>query len=117
MQRYWKTPTEFPLCPSEFGDKPLISYFDNLKKGAIITKNQYSTHYVDNFALCNNNLLMVSTHADEGFKKFSIVSITFENGVYVHKGETYFDALGPQKVLTLAQGLEWTGEDPFDDYC
>lgn len=32
MQRYWRTPTEFPLCPSEVGDRPLTTYLNNLKK-------------------------------------------------------------------------------------
>ena len=47
MQRYWRTPTEFPLCPSEVGDRPLTTYLNNLKKGAVITKNQYATHFID----------------------------------------------------------------------
>lgn len=66
MQRYWRTPTEFPLCPSQIGDKPLTAYLNNLKKGAIVTRNQYATHFIDDFALCNDNRLVISTHANEG---------------------------------------------------
>lgn len=117
VQRYWHTPTEFPLCPSEIEDKPLSAYLNNLKKGAVVTKNQYATHFIDNFALCNDNRLVISAHADEGPKKFSIIAITFEEGKYVHEGTTYFEERGAQKALILAQGLEWNGEDGFDDYC
>lgn len=117
MQRYWRTPTEFPLCPAEVGDKPLTSYLNNLKKGAAITKNQYATHYIDDFALCNDNRLVISTHADDGTKRFSMITVTFEDGKYVHKGTTFFEERGAQKALTLAQGLEWNGEDGIDDYC
>lgn len=117
MQRYWRTPTEFPLCPSQAGDKPLTTYLNNLKKGAVVSKNQHATHFIDDFALCNNNLLMISTHTDEGIKKFSTISITFEDGKYVHQGTTFFEKQGAQKALTLEQGLEWNGEDGIDDYC
>ena len=117
MQRYWRTPTVFPLCPSQISDKPLVAYLNNLKKDAIVTKNQYSVHFVDDFALCNDNLLVIRTHADEGLKQFSTISITFENEYYVHKGTTFFEERGAQKALVLAQGLEWDGEDGIDDYC
>lgn len=117
VQRDWKTPTEFPLCPSEIGDKPLTAYLNNLKIGAVVTKNQNVTHYIDDFALCNDDRLVISTHADEGVKKFSLITITFEEGKYVHEGTTFFEKRGAQKALTLAQGLEWNGEDGVDDYC
>ena len=117
MQRYWQTPTEFPLCPSDIGNNPLMDYLNNLQKGAVVTKNQYATHYVDNFALCNDNLLVVSTHTDDGLKKFGTVSITFEDGKYIHEGTTFFEEQGAQKALVLAQGLVWDGEDGIDDYC
>lgn len=117
MQRYWRTPTEFPLCPSEIGDKPLTTYLKNLKKGAVVTKNQYATHFIDDFALCNDSCLVISTHTDDGIKKFSMITITFEDGKFVHEGTTFFEEQGAQKALTLAQGLEWNGEDGIDDYC
>ena len=82
-----------------------------------ITKNQYATHFIDDFALCKDDRLVISTHADDGIKKFSIITITFEDGKYVHEGTTFFEEQGAQKALTLAQGLEWEGEDGIDDYC
>lgn len=117
MQRYWHTPTEFPLCPSNIGVKPLTAYLNNLEKGAVITRNQYATHYIDDFALCKEDHLVISTHTDDGIKPFSIITITFENGNYVHEGTTFFEKRGVQKALTLAQGLEWKGGDGIDDYC
>ena len=117
MQRHWRTPTEFPLCPANIGARPLTAYLNNLKKGAVITKNQYATHFIDDFALCKNDSLVISTHADDGIKKFSMITVTFEDGKYVHEGTTFFGEQGAQKALTLAQGLEWNGEDGIDDYC
>ena len=117
MQRNWNTPTEFPLCPSAPGNAPLYTYLDKLEKGAIVTKNKYSTHFIDDFALCNSNTLTIRAHADDGMKKYSTITITFENDTYVHEGRTFFEERGAQKALTLAQGLEWTGKDGIDDYC
>ncbi len=117
MQRNWYTPTEFLLCPAEIEDKPLISYFNKLKKGLAITKNKYGTHFIDDFALCAEDLLVITTHTDDGIKKFSMISITFENGKYIHEARTFFERQGAQKAITLAQGLEWEGEDGLDDYC
>lgn len=117
MQKYWKTPTEFPLCPSTWGDEPLKAYMKNLKIGDIVTNNINTTHVIDDWALCNNDtLLMIRTHAEEGIKKFSTLSITFENGKFIHSSETFFQEDSAEKALTLAQGKEWLGGDTFDDY-
>ena len=75
------------------------------------------THFIDDFASCNDNRLVIITHADDGIKKFSMITITFEDGKYVHEGTTFFEEQGAQKALTLAQGLKWEGEDGIDDYC
>lgn len=117
MQRDWRTPTEFPLCPSKIEDRPLTAYLNNLYKGTAITKNQYATHYIDDFTLCKEEYLIIRAHADEGIKRFSLITITFENGQYVHEETTFFEEQGAQKAFTLAQGLEWKGGDGIDDYC
>lgn len=117
MQRYWRTPTEFPLSPSNIVDKPLAVYLNNLEKGATISKNQYATYSIDDFALYEEDHLIIRAHADEGVKKFSLITVTFENGKYVHEGTNFFEEQGAKKAFTLAQGLEWNGGDGIDDYC
>lgn len=42
---------------------------------------------------------MISTHADDGIKKFSMITVTFEDGRYVHEGTTFFEKQGAQKLL------------------
>ncbi len=116
MQNRWRTPTEFPLCPLVFGDTPLIDYLNNLGKGVIVTQNQYTTQFIDDFALCEN-LLFIRTHANNGVKRFALIIIKFEDGKYVHEGKCYFREQGAEKAFILAQGLEWNGEDGIDDYC
>lgn len=117
LQRYWRTPTEFPLCPNEITDKPLTDYLNNLRKGTVITKNEFAIYFIDDFALCNDNRLLVTCHTLNGIKRFSMMTITFEFGKYVHEGTTFFEEQGAQKAFILAQGLQWDGEDGIDDYC
>jgi hypothetical protein len=117
MQKNWRTPTEFPLCPSVIKEKPLADYLSNLSKGLTVSRNEYSAHYVDDFALCGGNKLVIRTHADEGLKPYSVITVTFEDGKYIHEASTFFEERGAQKELVLAQGLEWTGGDGIDDYC
>lgn len=116
MQRDWRTPTLFPLCPSEIGKEPLIEYKNNLKKGKVVSKNQHSIHIVEDFVLYNDKLY-ISTYTEDGIKHYSVIIVSFENGKYIHEGEQFFGQQGTQKFLTLAQGLEWEGEDGIDDYC
>lgn len=116
MQKYWRTPTEFPLCPIRWDEEPLETYSKMLKKGAIVTKNEYATHYIDDFALKGDSLI-IRTHADDGIKKFSLITVSFEGDKFIHEGQTFFEEQGAQKVFTLAQDLEWDGEDGIDDYC
>lgn len=117
MQRNWRTPTVFPLCPCEIGDKPMIAYLDNLKRDRMVTKNYYATHFVDDFILCDDGRLVIRAHTHDGIKNFSMIIVTFEDGKYVHEGTTFFGEQGAKKAFTLAQGLEWDGEDGIDDYC
>lgn len=117
VQKDWRTPTEFPLCPSQIEDRTLIAYMNNLKKGEIISRNQYAVHFIDDFALCRDNSIVIRTHSEEGMKRFSIITITLEDGKFVHEGNTFFEERGAQKALVLAQGLKWNGEDGIDDYC
>lgn len=117
VQRSWVTPTEFPLCPSEIRENPLKDYLNNLKKRAVVTKNQYAKHFVDRFALCNENLLAITTYTHKQIKNYSMISVTYEKGKFVHEGRTFFERRGARKALTLAKGLEWKGRDGIDDYC
>lgn len=45
-------------------------------------------------------------------KPYSLAEVTFQNNVFVHNNlESFFQKVGAEKQFTLAQGLEWIGED------
>ncbi len=119
LQKAWKTPTEFPLCPIPTEESPLLQYLHNMKKDATITENKYGKHIIDDFALNNDNSIIVRCHADkkDTIKPFSLITITYEDRKYIHEGTTFFEEKGALKHFTLALGLEWTGEDGIDTYA
>lgn len=46
-----------------------------------------------------------------------LAEVTFENDYFAHKSLGSFVTLeGGGKYYSLAQGLEWTGGEAFDDY-
>lgn len=120
-QRNWHTPSEFPCTPQEVGDNPFAAYAENLKKGAILAKNQYGASLiVDSGFSEDRQVLYVMTESSEGngaIKPYALAEITYEDGLFVHSGHTFFTKEGAEKQFTLVQGLEWTGKDSIDDYC
>lgn len=117
----WRTPSEFPCCPQEPTNNPIIEYARNLKKGITFTRNQNGSSIIEDFAISNDekNLWIMCRSAEiTSFKPYSLAQVTYQNGVFVHSGlGTYFQKEGAEKRFILAQGLEWTGGDTFDDYC
>lgn len=120
-QRNWKIPTEFPCCPKEIGRNPIISYFANLKTENIFSQNLYSKSIIENFAISKDEKvlwIMCRNSDDSAMKPFSLAEITYENDVFFHNSlGSFFKQDGAEKQFTIAQGLEWTGGQTFDDLC
>ena len=72
------------------------------------------------FVFCEEKeqIFVVCEFTSSSIKPFSLASISFENGFFIHTNlGTYFSQEGATKQYTLAQGLEWSGGDTFDDLC
>lgn len=119
--RNWKTPSEFPCCPQENTNKPIVDYTANLNLGDVFSRNQYTSSIIERFAISNdeNTLWIMCKSGDENpIKPYSLAEITYQNDVFVHNSlGTFFEKDGAEKQFTLVQGLEWTGGDTIDDYC
>ncbi|WP_294143297.1 hypothetical protein [uncultured Sanguibacteroides sp.] len=119
-QRNWRTPFEFPCTPQEIGDDPLATYAGNLKK-SIFAQNQYGASLIINSGFSEDKqALYVMTESSEGetaIKRYALARITYEDGLFVHTGHTFFTKEGAEKQFILAQGVEWAGGDSIDDYC
>ena len=117
MQEDWKTPTEFPLCPTD--SLSLEAYYSSLEKGKVFSNNTYGTNSIIEFAISDDRQrLCIATHNPEGFKQWYITYVYILNNKYIHKnGGSFFEENGALKTITLFLGKEWTGGDCIDDYC
>lgn len=119
-QKNWKTPSEFPFCPQNITDNLVTNYAQNLKRGEIFSRNQYSNSIIEDFASSkdkNTLWIMCKSGDDNAIKPWSLAQVTYENEMFVHENlGSFFKKDGAEKQFTLAQGLEWTSGDTFDDY-
>lgn len=117
MQEDWRTPTEFPLCPTD--TLSLETYYSSLEIGKVFSNNTYGTNTIIGFAISDDRQrLCIATHNPKGFKQWYITYVYILNDKYIHKnGGSFFEENGALKSITLFQGKEWTGGDCIDDYC
>ncbi|MDY0277184.1 MAG: HNH endonuclease signature motif containing protein [Acholeplasma sp.] len=119
-QRNWNTPSEFPCCPSVEEIEPLKKYSKKLLIGEVFSRNQFGENKVEKIAFSEqNSVIYVLTISESNpIKPLGLAKITFENNEYVHESlGTFFTSEGAEKEFTIAQGLEWTGGETFDDFA
>lgn len=118
-QRNWQTPSEFPCCPSEPSENPILKYATNLKNGAIFSSNCYGDSIVlDSVISGESILIMTNNNSESSIKPWAVAKITYEDKLYIHESlGSFFSQEGAEKEFYIAQGLEWTGGDSIDDYC
>ncbi len=113
-------PSYFPCCPQEINDKPLQTYFENLKEENVYYMNSKYKVLILERALCDNKIILKCESADgeKAIKPWSVSTIRFENGMYIHSlYKTCFQKESADKYFTVLQGKEWTGGNVFDDFC
>ena len=121
VQKDWKTPTEFPLCPAELSETALLDYYANLSKGKVLTNNVFGGTVILEYAMNNEQTqiwVLCKLTEKNPVKPWVLTGIHIDNGKFVHENlHSFFKEKGGYKYFTLAQGKEWTGGDCFDDYC
>lgn len=121
VQKNWKTPTDFPLCPTVISETALLDYYGNLTKGKLLTRNVYGGTSILDFAMNDEKsyIWVLCKRTDKKpIKPWTLAGIYVENGKFVHENlHSFFDEKGGLKYFILAQGKEWTEGDCLDDYC
>lgn len=121
VQKGWATSYEFPCAPKVIDRSAIFDYTDKLRIGQVFSRNKFSTFNVSEFAASADAAtlwVICRDHEDTAVKPWSLVQVTFNDGLFVHASlGMFFDQAGALKQFTLAQGKEWTGGDTFDDYC
>lgn len=120
LQRNWKVPALYPLCPATSVEAPLQTYFEALYIGDVAVSNVFGETVIDDVAITPDgiSILVLGDHGEGSIKRWSLMRITFEDGHFVHESRgTFFEREGAEKQFTLAQGLLWEGGESIDDYC
>ena len=107
------------------GNNPIADYYTKLVIGADYNSTLYYGDSVPNIQTtidkayidCKNIILVLSMN-EAGIKPYALSKIYIEDGKFIHESMgTFFEEQGARKQFTLAQGLDWAGEDSIDDYC
>ena len=123
-QLNWKTPTDFLCCPNTIGNNPIEEYYNQIVIGEAYNSTIYYgsnevQRVVDKAHTKENTIIILSCNPNpNSIKPYALSKIHYFEGKFIHESlGTFFEEVGGRKYFTLEQGLEWTGEDPFDDYC
>jgi len=118
VQKEWKIPSEFPLCPSVAGDSALVEYCQRLVPGEVFARDKYKESKVVSAKISevSGELLVICSHPN-GVKHWSLAKIYIdEYEMFVHESMgTFFQLEGAQKEFSIALGLEWEGGEAFDE--
>ncbi len=123
MQRDWRTPSEFPMCPEDISDNPLLDYVSRLECGTVFSRNIYGESVVDIAELNKDGTcLSVICMIDSGVKDYAVAKVTLEEGKYIHTSvSTYFTYDGAAKSHCELIGIPWEKPEGYegciDDYC
>lgn len=113
-----KTPSEFPLCPTEVNEVGLKKYLQNLKSGEIFTQNIYGKSIVNSaeYSEDRQSLLVLSENPG-GTKQWTLAKIYLEGQNFVHESiGAFFSLEGAQKQFSLNSVKKWEGGNSIDDY-
>ena len=114
IQRKWKTPSEFVMCPDKIS---LTEYAGRLKPGTVFVRNQFGPSLVVTAAEGDGLLSVVCHSPENSVKEWSVAKVIIENGKFVHEGGgTYFTLQGALKKHYGLLGIPFEGES-IDDYC
>ncbi len=119
LQKNWKTPSEFPMCPQIINESPLGNYYNNIKLEEVFSRNQYNDLIVKDFSISKDkdNLWVICFSSNaSSMKPWFLTQVNFENNKFVHISlGSYFKKDGVEKEFIIAQGIEWMGGETFDD--
>jgi hypothetical protein len=113
IQRSWKTPTEFVMCPDNIC---LTEYAGRLEPGTVFVRNKFGQSLVVTAAEGDGLLSVVCHSPENSVKEWSVAKVIIENGKFVHEGGgTYFTLQGALKKHYGLLGIPCEGES-IDDY-
>lgn len=114
-QEYWRTPAEFPCCPTKVTNDGLAVYMNNLKIGDEFSRNKYGSYYVvdKGMKMDEEKLVVLTTDHKDGFLSWGIVTVSIKQNKYVHKNVNA--KLGKEYSEKLFKNMTGQGELTNED--
>lgn len=115
IQRNWKTPTEFVMCPDGTSSGVLSEYAARLKFGTVFARNRFGESLIVITGEGDGLLSVVCNLSENPTKGWALAKVTVENGKFVHEAvRTYFSLQGALKEHCNL--LDVPFEESIDDY-
>jgi hypothetical protein len=112
IQRNWRTPSEFLMCPDRIS---LSEYAAGLKFGTVFARNSFGQSLTVTASEGHELLSVVCNLPNKSVKGWSLAKVTIENGKFVHEAvRTCFSLQGALKAHCNLLGVAF--EESIDDY-
>jgi hypothetical protein len=116
VQRNWKTPTEFPLCPASVNEESLEEYVNALNFGTVFARNTFGESR-SVIAGTEADILSVIANLGAGaIKEWAVTKIVVVEGRFIHESMgTFFTLQGALKSHCKLLGI--STDESIDDYA
>lgn len=118
IQRNWKTPSEFPACPTEIDDGTIENYAERLAFGVVFSTNTFgsATTVAAEESKDGNALGVVCNMGVGALKEWTVAKITIEGDKICHENAgSFFSLQGALKRYCEIIGVAL--DDSIDDHC
>jgi hypothetical protein len=116
VQRKWRTPTIFGVCPDVCSSDALSEYLVRLEFGIVFASNALGQSRTVVAEMGDDFLSVVCNLSDNSIKGWALARVTVENGKFVHESvSSYFSLQGALKAHCRLLDVPF-GES-MDDYA
>jgi hypothetical protein len=115
IQRNWRTPTKFVMCPDQISSRIFSEYGARLKFGTVFSQNSLGESRAVIAEATDELLSIVCNMPENPIKQWAVAKVTVESGKLVHEAvRTYFSLTGALKEHCKLVNVPF-GES-IDDY-
>jgi hypothetical protein len=115
MQRNWKTPSKFPMCPDSIGSEPLGEYVNRLEFGTVLSRTSFGEAMTIVAEQGDELLSVLCRLVGDPSKEWALTKVTVENGKFVHENvSTFFSLQGAMKEHCKLADVPFN--ESIDDY-
>jgi HNH endonuclease len=119
IQKNWRTPCEFPLCPEKLAERPLNDYLSKLKEGETFSRNKFGQSTILEAQISEDEFFISVITESNSVKPVAVAKVSIKNGKFCHESYgSFFSIEGATKQHYKNMGLTCDDiGDCIDNYC